>query len=86
MNQDDLHIVCKNARINTEIRQTVLLTELTLLSMDWDIICFSETRLLSQDAIVHGDHRMISQLFSIQISGVIILIHKQHYRNIIRAD
>ena len=52
------HMYAKNARIHTKSGLIQLLSELNLIS--WDIVCFSETRRLSGDAILHGGHRLIS--------------------------
>ena len=46
-----------------------------LSDLSWDIVCFSETRLPSEDIILEGGHRLISSLGTFVHAGVAILIH-----------
>ena len=76
-------ILTKNAKINTDERLTVLLAELSLI--EWDIICFTETRSLAEDRFLTGSHRLICSydtLIGNQASGVVILVHQQHCSDI----
>ena len=79
---DSLHVFAKNARINSDIRKLCMLGELPF--MEWDIICFSETRYLTEDSILHGNHRLIANLSTKSASGVAILIHQKHVSNVLR--
>ena len=62
-----------------------LLSELTVL--EWDIICFTESRAPTQDILLHGSHRLICSLSdSAQspASGVGILVHRKLRKRVIR--
>ena len=48
-----------------------------LSDLSWDIVCFSETRLPSEDIILEGGHRLISSLGTFVHAGVAILIHSR---------
>ena len=76
------HVYAKNGRINTENRRIALLSELAVLQ--WDFICFSETRCLTEDTLLHGGHRLITSLESPAASGVAILVHSDCVKYIIR--
>ena len=53
-----------------------------LSDLSWDIVCFSETRLPSQDIILVGGHRLISSLGTFVHAGVAILIHQRWVQSI----
>ena len=78
------HVYAKNGRINSDKRRTILLSELSLLQ--WHFVCFSETRCLSDDVILHGGHRLITNLESKKASGVgirfILIILSMPQKNI----
>ena len=83
---DHLHVYAKNARINTPERQLAMLSELA--ELNWHVVCFSETRAKDQDVLLHGGHRLITNLGSSpssSASGVGILIHCQHVGSILRT-
>ena len=73
-----LHVYAKNGRINPDLRQLCLLGKLSELS--WGLCCFTETRLLSTDIILHGGLRSIGSLSSAGASGVAILIHVKYVK------
>ena len=76
------HAYAKNGRIHTENRRIALLSELS--ALQWDFICFSETRCLTEDTLFHGGHRLITSLQSPAASGVAILVHSDYVKYIIR--
>ena len=76
------HVYAKNGRIHTENRRVALLSGLSVLQ--WDFICFSETRCLTEDTLLHGGHRLITSLESPAASGVAILVHSDYVKYIIR--
>ena len=75
-----LHFLCKNGRIHTEDRLTILLCELNDIS--WSVVAFSETRRLSSDVHLHGGHRLISSLSIASASGVVVLLHKNLFKQV----
>ena len=46
--------------------------------LQWDIICFSETRAVSNDVTLMGGHRLITQLGKNKYGGVAVLIHERY--------
>ena len=52
--------------------------------MNWDFVCFSETRYLSHDIILNGGHRLAAHLSEKSSSGVAILIHARHKKKILQ--
>ena len=80
--KDTLNILTKNGRINSEIRQILMLTELELLSTSWDVVCFSETRCISYDFILQEEYRVIFHFDGNGVAGVAIIIHQRHVKNI----
>ena len=48
-----------------------------LSDLSWDIVCYYETRLPSQDIILEGGHRLVSSLGTFVHAGVAILIHQR---------
>ena len=72
------HVYAKNGRINSGERRIILLSELSLLQ--WHFICFSETRCLTDDVILHGGHRLITSLETKKASGVGILVHSDYIK------
>ena len=79
----DWYVYAKNGRINSEERRIGLLAELSRIS--WTFICFSETRQLSEDVILHGGHRLISSLDEVSANGVAILIHQDYVKRVINS-
>ena len=69
----DLWFHCKNVRIHTPARLANLLKELEGLA--WNVICFSETRAASDDVILSGGHRLISELGVTPYAGVAVFLH-----------
>ena len=63
----------KNARLNSNEKFILLLTELRDLS--WNVILFSETRAESGDVILEGGHRLILERGEYRASGVGVLVH-----------
>ena len=53
-----------------------------LSDISWDVVCFSETRLPSQDIILVGGHRLISSLGTFVHAGVAILIHQRWVQSV----
>ena len=51
--------------------------------INWDFICFSETRAADNDVLLTGGHRLLSSLHQQQFSGVALLIHARWADNII---
>ena len=75
-----LRVICKNGRINSDDRLSILLSELSML--EWDCICFSETRCKTQDIILTGGHRLICKHDGTSVaSGVAILIHSRFVKH-----
>ena len=74
-NLSTFKLMTKNARINSDARLIGLLCELN--NLTWDVICFSETRAVSQDGELSGGHRLISSYkdATSPASGTAILIH-----------
>ena len=80
LTSSSFYIFCKNGRINSDVRLSTLLAELSLI--EWDFVCFSETRCLSQDVTLEGGHRLITSLSSPGASGVAILINAKYTKMI----
>lgn len=55
-----------------------------LLFLEWDFICFSETRCTTRDIILEGGHRLITNLSTPAASGTTILINERFVKKIIR--
>jgi len=66
-------VYCKNARINRPERLANLLIELQ--ALQWDVICFDETRALKADVILDGGHRLISGTNEAKHLGTAVLLH-----------
>ena len=75
-----LHVLCKNACSNGEIRLAAVLAEAS--DIAWDIICFSETRAADADMMLDGGHGYICCNCSLKYAGVAILVHSRHKDNI----
>ena len=71
---------CKNACISTDERLATVLTELS--DMRWDFVCFSETRAISCDTILMGNHRLICHRGE-AYGGVGILIHEKFANDVV---
>ena len=73
-------MLCKNARLNNPARLADLHAEIH--NIDWDIICFSETRAISQQIDYVDGHRLILHLENNIAAGVGILVHQRHVASI----
>ena len=45
------------------------------MDLAWNVICFSETRAATDDVILSGGHRLISELDSCRFAGVAVFPH-----------
>lgn len=72
----------KSARINPNIRITMLLVELE--PLNWNFIYFSETRCLTKNIFIQGGHRLIASLNQSEVSGVAVLINRRFVKFIIK--
>ena len=75
-----LWVLCKNARLNGDIRLAGLLAESA--DVQWDIMCFSETRAVDADVILDAGHRLICNRGNLPFAGVAILVHARLVENI----
>ena len=71
-----LTVYCKNARVNSSDRLSILLGELEKLS--WDIVLLSETRTLDTTQLLDNSHKLYSASAGGHASGVAILVASQH--------
>ena len=46
--------------------------------MQWDIVCFCETRAPTADVLLDGGHRLIASLGDSRHLGVAVLLHQRH--------
>ena len=79
----DWYVYVKNGRINSEERRIGLLAELS--RIPWTFICYSETRQLSEDVILHEVYRLISSLDEAFANGVVILIYQDYVKRVINS-
>ena len=68
-----MRVLCKNAYLGNNTRLWQLTQELQ--DIQWDIVCFSESRAPDDDIILAGGHRLITNLQEDTHAGVGILIH-----------
>ena len=71
---------CKNACISTDVRLSLVLSELT--DMQWDFVCFTETRAKCCDYTLSGNHRLICH-HGVSYGGVGILIHAKYAEHVV---
>lgn len=62
---DTIPVFGKNARINTEERLIVFLSELSLVR--WDIVCFAGTRTSSSDDTIDGGNGLICHFLHMEL-------------------
>ena len=77
-------VLCKNARIHGEARIAQVLVEVS--DLQWDVVCFSETRAWSNDSILDGGHRLICSCKYSKCVGVAILVHKKWTKSIVKVE
>ena len=75
------NIIQKTARINTDLKLWEMINELA--DIQWDIVCFSEARTLTNDIIVSGGNRLISNLGTHEYAGVALLINRRWAKNVL---
>ena len=54
--------------------------------IQWDIVCFSETRAADGDVVLEGGHRLLSSLGQERHAGVAIFLHARWAANIIKYE
>ena len=66
-------MLCKNARIHSDIYVAQLLAEVS--EIQWDIVCLSETRAPDGDYTVCGGHRLFCGRDDFIYAGAAILVN-----------
>ena len=74
-----LWVLCKNACLNGDIRLAGLLAESA--DVQWDIMCFSETRVVDSDVMLDGGHRLICNRGNLPFAGVAVMVHVRLVEN-----
>lgn len=70
-----MHVLCKNSRLQNPERLADVMAELS--QIQWDIVCFSETRAPSETLCFEEGHVLHLSLHECPSAGVGILLHKR---------
>ena len=79
-----MRVYSKNACISTDVKLWALINETK--DIQWDIICFSETRAPDSNVELTGGHRLICSRGDQKYAGVAILIHARWSDSIINIS
>ena len=80
----DFWLYCKNARITSDVHIAQLLAEVA--EIQWDIICFSETRAADGEYTLNGGHGLFCGRGDSIYAGVAILVNTKWVPYIICSE